>query len=292
VAANEVSWETGYTSVGGGFAARGGNLNIAINGTGAITTPLVWDYTNYFVQNGSVLSFGATNANSIVNFENAINLGYANSYGTSQGAELDLYLRNIVLTGATGDNLLNPFAVSDPAVLSGIISAGAPYLGLALSGNGVLVLSNAGNTYTGATSIGGTSSLLINNDQDLGLPSTAAYALNVDPTSGIAGGAITPGAVVINGGATLGIYYAPSTIAGTYATTTGTVALSPYRTILLASGAVGATPSNIDVQTGTTAIFGGLIGNYVGEIGSLNKTGLGTLDLSGVNSTTGSLAVS
>ena len=132
----------------------------------------------------------------------------------------------------------------------------------------------------------------------MGTAPTAAYTLNTDATNpdgtstGIHGAAITSGAILINGGATLGIYGGGSPETGY---TGGNVTLSSNRNILLASGAYGSSPTaaaNIDVFTGTTVSFGGQIGDYVGETGELNKNGNGTLNLSGSNSYTGGTTVS
>ena len=279
----QVNWALASSTIpsaGGGFAAQGGALTVAIGGTVA-PTALTWGASTGDVLsknqgiNGTAflgeygdLDFGATNATNIVNFENAINLGIS---GVSP-----IYWRTVQVTANSSDGS-NPFAAADPAVLSGVISSGYAFHGLAVAGNGVLALT-AANTYTGATSIASGASLLIDADDNLGTAPTAPYALNTTP--GLNGGAITPGAVVIDGGGTLGIYGAVgSGGVGTYAGSATTVAISSDRTILLASGATGSTPSNINVLGGTTASFGGLVGDYVNEVGTLNKNGAGTLAL-------------
>ena len=63
--------------------------------------------------------------------------------------------------------------------------------------------------------------------------------------------------------------------------------------MLLASGTSGlaSSASNIEV-VGTTLTFGGLVGNYINEVGSLNKSGNGILVLSGTSTYSGATSVS
>ena len=177
--------------------------------------------------------------------------------------------------------------------MEGIISSSNSYLGLAKTGNGTLYLlpgyGTLANTYTGATTIeGGT--LAIVSDGALGTAPTAAYALNVSP--GTTGAALTPGAVEINGGATLAVING-STFDSADATD---VVLNSKRQILLASGTTGQTPSIINVEGdpvyGYSELdFGGVIADYVNEVGSLQKQGGGTFNYSGTSANTGADSV-
>jgi autotransporter-associated beta strand protein len=262
----------GGANLGGGFSAAGGDLSVTLNG-GA---QLVWGTgvggTPNFLGQNAPLMFGSTTANAAVDLSNNIDLGV--SEGGNQG-ESALYSRVIQVTANSAD-AGDPLGYADFAVMDGVISSSNPYLGLAKTGDGVLLLTKS-NTYTGATSIeGGT--LAISDDSNLGAAPSAAYALNVGPD--VSGAALTPGAVQINSGATLAFYQHRNS----------TIALNSNRQILLASGD-GSVASNIDVQDGVTATFGGIIADYVGETGSLNVEGSGTFDYSGTAANTGSYAV-
>jgi len=161
-----------------------------------------------------------------------------------------------------------------------VISSSNSYVGLAKTGNGALFLTNA-NTYTGATTIA-QGTLAIFADSGLGTAPTAAYALNTTP--GVSGAALTPGAVEINGGAILEAGY--------------DMTLNSNRQLLLAGGTDGSSASIIDVL-GSESVgayyeldYSGIIADYVGEVGSLEKQGGGTFNYSGVAANTGSYAVS
>ena len=260
-----ISWGPG----GGGFAAKGGSLSV-----GDSLTPLVW---GGFIPDGAELKFGSSNSDSSVLFQNPISLG---------NGITSFYSRVINVQTPTVNDGMDPRSNTDGAYLFGEISGSGAYHNLVKTGNGVLYLTGS-NTYTGATEISN-GTLFIEDDSGLGTPPTAAYALNVTP--GIHGAAETPGAVIINGGATLG---ADSMYQSSFA-------LSSNRTILLASGTGAAvTPSNINVYGGenpdfpgaATLSFGGLISDYIGETGALEKTGGGTLILTGIGSYTGTLTL-
>jgi autotransporter-associated beta strand protein len=106
---------------GGGFAAYGGALNVALTGT--------WGTTSGFFSDGyGNLVFGDTQlADNVVTWSGAINLGAAN--------------RTIIVND-------NPGSSADSVTISGVISNG----GLIKSGSGTLTLSGI-NTYAGGTSI-------------------------------------------------------------------------------------------------------------------------------------------
>jgi fibronectin-binding autotransporter adhesin len=266
--------QEGSSNLGGGFSAAGGDLFVTLNG-GA---QLVWDTgtggTPNFLSQNAPLLFGSTTATGVVDLSNAINLGL-NVAGNQGGTAL--YDRVIQVTANAADSG-DPLSYADLAQMDGVISSTNPFLGLAKTGNGVLRLTGA-NTYTGATSIeGGT--IEISDDSNLGAAPTAAYALNVGPD--VSGAALTPGAVQINSGATLAFYASPFG--------NPDITLNSNRQLLLASGD-GSVASNIDVQDGVTASFGGIIADYVGETGSLNVEGAGVFDYSGTSANTGSYSV-
>jgi len=122
-------------------------------------------------------------------------------------------------------------------------------------GGGTLTLSGLTNVYSGATIIGG-GTLVIDRDQNIG--------------------AATPGNITLNGG-TL--------------SAAGTLTLSANRTIAVGPSA-GSGGGTIDVASGQTLAFGGVIANNASGIGALTKTGTGTLVLNGANTYSGSTIVS
>ncbi len=122
---NQVQWVAG--TLGGGFAATGGNLTVGLTGG---PDPLVWGGTPSFVPNGAPLIFGATAATDVVDFTNNIDLN----------------------TGPRTVTVVDNTAVTtDKAVLSGVLSNGA----ITKTGNGILQLSGA-NTFSAVTVTQGT----------------------------------------------------------------------------------------------------------------------------------------
>jgi autotransporter-associated beta strand protein len=267
----------------GGFSARGGQLTLTIlDSTGSAN--LVWGGTGDFLGQGAVMQFGSTTADNQIDFQSNINLGEVASGYTGQQA---VYSRVIDVTANSSDSG-DPLLYQDYAFIYGNISSSNPYVGLAKTGNGVLVLFGD-NTYTGATTIA-EGTLAINADNSLGTAPTAAYALNTTP--GLNGGALTPGAVEISGGASLAVENGYS-VQSYYA---NDVVLNSNRQILLAGGTTGQTASIINVQGdpvyGYSELdFGGLIADYVGEVGSLEKAGGGLFNYSGTSSNTGADSV-
>jgi len=250
-------------SSGGFSASSAAGLIVRINNSNAT---LNWaagpGSNNTILTEGGILTFGSTTAQGVVDFQNGLNLGFTSSYaGNAYGLpNTGFMLRNIEVID-------NVNSTQDWAVISGSISAAVEYMGISKSGDGALYLTGA-NTYQGPTHIDG-GSIWIGADNNLGTAPTAGYELI---------GTATQGAVVINGGAKLGLY--------------NNFALSSNRNILLASGTTGATASQIEVAAGNTVTFGGKIGDYVDEVGSLQKTGTGTLVLTGENEYTGQTIVS
>lgn len=258
-------------SLGGGFSARGGALTVTLtDGTGS--TNLVWGVTSEFLQEGSVFNFGSTTSDNVVFFTNNLDLGPSIN-------DTALYSRVIDVTANSADVGADPYTYADLTIMEGVISSDSnPYAGLSKTGDGVLDLAGA-NTYTGATTID-QGTLAISSDNNLGTAPTAAYALNTSP--GISGAALTPGAVEINGGAAL--------------EAVADMVLSSDRQILLASGTTGATPSIIDVLGDSVygyaeLDFGGIMADYVGEVGSLQKQGGGLFNYSGTAYNTGTDSV-
>jgi len=141
--ATEVQWTATGTG-GGGFAASGGTLIVALSGA---PEPLVWGGTTNFVPSGAPLIFGSTSANNTVDFTHGLNLNGA---------------------ARTVQVIDNTTSTDDKAVLSGAITNG----GLTKTGNGVLQLSGTNSGLTGITSNGTGGTLQFSTADNLGGAST------------------------------------------------------------------------------------------------------------------------
>ncbi len=185
----QVSWNgiNGATSTyaSGGFAARGGDLTVALGGTSS-PTALTWGLpssqttTFFLTESGAqtgVLVFGSTTSDGQVDFRNDVDLGSTTSA---------IYHRTIMVNQGTG---------TDSAKLSGVITSTVEH-GLIKDGAGKLILSGT-NTYSGDTVVA-EGSLLIDGDQS---GATGAVTANTGATLGGLG--IIGGATTISSGANL-----------------------------------------------------------------------------------------
>jgi len=120
---------TVHWTAGGGFAAAGGTLNVSLSGS----TTLSWGYDSGFIAANQTLILGSATADSLVNFQNGINL-----YGAARTIQVDD----------------NPLTDGDVARISAAIMSdgGAGTGALVKTGAGVLELS-AENTYSGGTTV-------------------------------------------------------------------------------------------------------------------------------------------
>ena len=119
---------------------------------------------------------------------------------------------------------------------------------------GIVTLSQP-NTFTGATTI-----------------DDGTLYISADNNLGTAPGSATANSLIINGG----------TLA-----TTATFPLNANR-----GGSVGSSAGTIDVASGTTLTYNGIIANVSGQTGALTKTDSGTLVLGGNSTFTGTTTIS
>lgn len=161
---NQVTWNGvnhTYSNMSGGFAARGGDLTVAIGGIATPTT-LIWGMeasnnnsvagwvaSEFITEVGNVgqpagqtgvLMFGSNTSDSQVDFRNAINLGTLSANVATSANASPNYYRIINVAQGTG---------ADSAKISGNISSTVVH-GLIKDGAGKLVLAGT-NTYTGDT---------------------------------------------------------------------------------------------------------------------------------------------
>jgi len=130
--AQNINWTDTTDSGSGGFAANGGTLTVQLNsGTATLTWNGAGTSAN-FVRTGGALVFGSETANSMVDFQNGIDLNGAPR------------------TITVNDNANSP---NDFARISGVLS-GTGSSGLVKDGTGTLELT-ANNTYAGGTTLSG-----------------------------------------------------------------------------------------------------------------------------------------
>ena len=280
--ASTIKSEAGTLTLSGAIGGAAQNLtldgagNITLNGAiGTTTGTLTKTGSGYALLTGSSSYAGATAINAgTVEIQNANGLGttaagttvasgatLALSGGINVGAEaLTLNgngmdsagaLRSLSGTNSYGGTIAlgssTVVGVDSGALTSSGVISGAAGSTLNKVGAGTLVLTGA-NTYSGATSIT-EGTIQINSDARLGTAPTTA----------------TQARLAINGG-TLN--------------TTATMTLNANRGV-----AIGGAGATVNVNSGTTLTYGGILAGSSG--GDLNKTGLGTLVLSGVNTYNG-----
>ncbi len=134
---SKVAWQAfadGYCGRGGGFAARGGTFTINFSDG----EELVWNETGGFVRDSQMLIFGSESADSLLDWQNPIDLG-SSLYATYPAGSF--VMRQIHVDD-------NPDSEADIAQMSGVLSGTRG--GLIKSGTGTLRLT-ADNTYSGMT---------------------------------------------------------------------------------------------------------------------------------------------
>ena len=284
---NQVTWNGIHNTnprMSGGFAARGGDLTVAIGGTGA-PTALVWGTTTDFLNSGTdgtggVLIFGSDTSTGQVDFKNAIDLGSVAN---------NPFYRTIMVNQGTG---------ADSAKISGVITSTVNH-GLIKDGAGKLILAGT-NTYTGDTVVS-KGTLVIGGNQT---GATGALTVNSGATlqlgEGSTAGQLAAASAIVNNGtfsvkrsnaAVQGTDFSAAAITGSGAFTqagTGTTTLNASNsytglttvtagTLILSGGGVignggvsvnggefkvnGTTTSAVNVATGATVSGSGTVGN-------------------------------
>ncbi|MGA2034257.1 MAG: autotransporter-associated beta strand repeat-containing protein, partial [Thermoguttaceae bacterium] len=267
----------------GGFSALWGDRIVNFGGA---SIPVTWGPGSSFLPTGSALLLGSASDDSLVDFQNPINLGAA--------------IRTVQVT-------TSGYAVLD-ARLSGVLSGSGG--GLNVTGNGTLELT-AANTYSGGTTVGG-GVLRLSNSAALpggNLTLTGGGVLELaagDFTRALgtsagqvqftgAGGFSASGAnrVVNLGGASAQVTWGP-----------GSSFLPNGSALLLGSASddsmvdfqnpinLGAAIRTVQVTTSGYALLDArLSGALSGSGGGLNVTGNGTLELTAANTYSGGTTI-
>lgn len=250
-AAGNVNWARNS----GGFAARGGLLDLQLNGG---TSSVTWGALNNNVAgDGSSLIFGSATADNRVDFKNGLNLG----------------------TGAVATRTINvidnPNSSADIARISGNITETTVGMGLLKDGTGTLELTG-NNTYTGATTIsagtlqigaGGTSGAISSTS---GISNNGTLAINRSDALTVSTIISGTGALTKNGAGTLTLT-GNNTFTGGTTVSTGTLMVNNTSGSGTGTGSLlvsaGATLGGSGAFAGITTISGILApGNSIGTL--------------------------
>jgi autotransporter-associated beta strand protein len=239
----------------GGFAARGGLLDLKLNNG---TSSLTWgnSYTNIAGESSSLV-FGSATADNRVDFKNGLNLG-TNAVATRTINVID-----------------NPNSSADIARISGNITETTAGMGLLKDGAGTLELTG-NNTYTGATTIsagtlqigaGGTSGAISSTS---GISNNGTLAINRSDALTVSTIISGTGALRKNGAGTLALT-GNNTYTGGTTVSTGTLMVNNTSGSGTGSGSLlvsaGATLGGSGEIAGITTISGILApGNSIGTL--------------------------
>lgn len=224
-AAGAVNWSTSS----GGFAANGGVLYLQLNSG---TASLTWNGSS-FVSTGQSLIFGSRTADNIVDLQNGLNLG---SSGTNT--------RTITVID-------NPNSTADRARISGAITNTIAGQSLLKDGDGILELSNTGNSYTGQTIVNAGTLLVSGN-----ISSSSAVIVNSGGKFSVGSSVTLSNEITVNSGGRIGGN-------GTYSDATG---------IVLGAGAIAApgnSPGNTTYATDLTLASGAIFEWELGAYGTV-----------------------
>ena len=255
-----------YNIGGGGF----GTLQFTAGGDISIANTV----TNSQTISGGIQALGALSVNNLsatagLNLSGAISggaftktgvgtviLSGTNTHTTTTITGGTLQIGNGGATGSFGSGLVTNnaalvFNQNNSYTVGNLISGTGT---LTQAGSGTTVLTNAGNTYLGATTI-----------------SAGTLSIAADTNLGTAPLTATPGHLTINAGGTLA--------------TTANLTLNANRGIALTGNGL----ASVSVASGTALNYGGIIDGTAST--SLTKVGTGTLELSGTNTYTGATTV-
>ena len=199
-----------------GFGANGANIQVAFGTIGA-PTALTWGTAPFAP---STLVLNTTTSTGKIEFLNAINLNAA------QRAV------NVIANNTTNLMWINEYT----ATMSGLLTGGTTS-GLSKQGNGILILSNPNNSYTGVTTVGG-GFLSVDTLADYGTNSSIGTGANLGTAGSLVLGSgrlrYTGGNVTINRG---------------FTASAGSIDVSNAATTLIMTGA-GAGPSGFFLKFG------------------------------------------
>ena len=271
---------TGALTVNAGTVDLGGNSQAVtnLNGlAGTITSSSAALVTLTVGPNapgsfGGVLQNGSGTLALIVNGTSLLTLTGTNTYsgGTTISAgtlQLGNGITNGVVAGNISDRSVLAFNNATAQTLSGLISGGGS---LAVTGPGLVVLGNVGNTYSGSTTVSG-GTLLVAADTDLGTAPSV----------------VTPAAITLNGGVlqfTATSAYETPTISGsrgiTLGVSGGTISVPPGGGAFTAASESALQYRGIISGPGSLTITGGTGTNsgtapYLIELGGVSTYGNG-----------------
>jgi len=271
----KVNWGGGNS---GGFAARGGVLNLQLNNG---TSSLTWgNATTQVAGDGFSLIFGSSTADNRVDFQNGLNLG------------------NGTVATRTITVIDNPDSSADIARISGNITETTVGMGLLKDGNGTLELSG-NNTYTGATTIsagtlqigaGGTSGAISSTS---GITNNGTLAINRSDALTVSTIISGTGAVTKDGAGTLTLtgnntYTGATTVNAGTLQAAATRALGNSTVINVNGGSFLVTAENAVNDTAAINLGGGRMavsGTFNETVGLLTLSANSTIDLAGYNGT-------
>jgi fibronectin-binding autotransporter adhesin len=220
-----------------GNAGAAGSVIGNIVNNAAVIINRTTDLTYAGVVSGTGSLTQAGSATLILTNVNTYSGGTTISAGTLQ---LGDGTTNGSIVGNVTDNATFAFANPTAQTFSGAISGTGS---LTKGAAGVLTLSGT-NSYQGSTTI-----------------TAGTISIAADANLGTAPGGATPASIVLNGGAL---------------SATASFPLSTYRGVALGP-AGGSGTGTIDVASGMTLTYGGIIANNTGGTGALSKTGAGVL---------------
>jgi autotransporter-associated beta strand protein len=269
-----------FTANGGGFSADANPMTVNIGGGTALT----WG-TTVGTNIVGTLKFGSATAANVTTFQNAVNLNGAN--------------RVIQVDD-------NPSSVADYARITGVISNGTGTAGLVKTGAGTLLLTGS-NSYNGTTTISGG---VLQGDLGVGIANSSFLSLDSGVyqtysssttnftralgTSGTTfqmtanGGGFSAGSGALNVNVGNGAALTWGTTVGTNLVGTLKLSSNTAANVTTFQNAVdfgGASRTvQVDNNPNSTADYAVLSGVLSGA-GSLTKTGLGSLQLTGAGNT-------